>query len=216
MRTLTKFFVAMSLTIVGLCYTPKPAKADLLGIADGALLVQQVMQFIQDWDISSLADGNFAELIHDIKKKSDQVKKIVNIFNNGQQGFAVFNNIVNCMKSIDRTARYLDSYVSYIGNIGDDFELDRCYYIYRQFQRKTNAVLTSLNKSIKDLQKVGESGDTDGPGMLTVINDVISKASSTLDTISNECISDLGEVIHENKMRKQAASVNEIVNVTII
>ena len=66
------------------------------------------------------------------------------------------------------------------------------------------------------MQKVGESGDTDGPGMLTVINDVISKASSTLDTISNECISDLGEVIHENKMRKQAASVNEIVNVTII
>lgn len=216
MRTLTKFFVAMSLTIVGLCYTPKRAKADVFGVTDLALLGQQIAQFIQDWDIWLGEKGNFSDIIHDIKKKSDQVKKIVNIFNNGQQGFAVFNNVVNCMKSIDRTARYLDSYVSYIGNIGDDFELDRCYYIYRQFQRKTNTVLTSLNKSIKDLQKVGESGDTDGPGMLTVINDVISKASSTLDTISNECISDLGEVIHENKMRKQAANVNEVVNTAII
>lgn len=216
MRKLTKIFVAMLLTIVGLCYTPKPAKADMFGVSDLALLGQQIAQFFQDFDISKLADSNFAELIHDIQKKSNQVKKIVNIFNNGQQGFATFNNIVNCIKSVDRTMRYLDSYVSYIGNIGDNFELDRCYYIYRQFNRKTNTVLTSLNKSIKDLQKVGESGDTDGPGMLTVINDVISKASSTLDTISNECISDLGEVIHENKMRKQAANVNEVVNTAII
>ena len=138
------------------------------------------------------------------------------MFSKLENNFLSNFNIVNCIKSVDRTTRYLDSYISYIGNIGDNFELDRCYYIYRQFNRKTNTVLTSLNKSIKDLQKVGESGDTDGPGMLTVINDVISKASSTLDTISNECISDLGEVIHENKMRKQAANVNEVVNTAII
>lgn len=216
MRTLTKFLVTMSLTIAGLCYAPKPAKADLFGVTDAALLTQQILQFFQDMDISDIADSNFWELIDDIQKKSTQVKKIVNIFNKGQQGFATFNNVMNCIKSTTRALEYMNSYINYIGNIGDNFELDRCYYIYRQFNRKTNMVLTMLNKSIKDLQKVGESGDTEGPGILTLMNDVISKASSTLDTISNECISDLGEVIHENKMRKQAANVNEVVNTAII
>lgn len=216
MRTLTKIFVAMSLTIVGLCYTPKPAKADMFGAIDASLLFQQIMQYVQDAVIGDDASNNFAELIHDIQKKSNQVKKIVNIFNNGQQGFATFNNIVNCIKSVDRAVQYMDSYITYIGNIGDNFELDRCYYIYRRFDTKTKKVLTSLDRAIKDLRSVSDSGDTDGPGVLKLMNEVISKASSTLDTISNECISDLGEVIHENKMRKQAANVNEVVNTAII
>lgn len=216
MRTLTKFFVALSLTVAGLCYTPKPAKADMFGAVDASLLFQQILQYVQDGIIGGKSERSFIELVNDVKNKATQVKKIINIFNNGQQGIATFNNVVNCVRSTSRALEYMDSYMSYIGTIGDDFELDRCYYIYRQFNRKTNAVLDMLKRSIQDMQNVANTGETEGPGLLKLMDETISKASATLNTISNECISDLGEVIHENKMRKQAAAVRKTVNTVII
>lgn len=216
MKTLTKFFVVISLTIAGLCYTPKPAKADMFGVADVALLTQQILQFFQDMDISDLADSNFWELIKDSRDKVHDIKRIVNIFNNGQQGIATFNNIANCIKNSTRAFEQLALYIEYIGNIGDDFAFDKCSRIYNTFNRRSNAVLTSLNRVIKDLQSINQDGSQEGVGIFELMDKAISKANASLNTISNECISDLTEIIKESNAEKQAARVNEIANTAII
>lgn len=206
MRRLTKIAVALALVVTGLCYTTKPAKADLFGVSDSALLVQQILQFFQDMDISTLSDMNFGELIRNIDQKAKDMKSIVDIFENGQQGFSTFNNVVEVTRKLTRLTLQMNSYIRYLGSFGDDFDMTRCYYIYRTFNNKTKVVLRSMEYTLKSMKKL----DTDGGGnMLQMIDNVIQQASSTLDTVSNECLSNLADEVHEYKMAKQGGKVEK-------
>ena len=213
MKCFTKIVVTVSLIIGGLCYTPKPAKADMFGVADAGLLVQQILQYIQDWDLGDFANLNLDELVENIEKKVDGMRKIVNIFEAGQQGIATFNNTVEVTKKLTKLTRTMNSYIRYMGTIGEDFEIERCYTIYRKFDRQTAQVLRQMKSVLSSLKKMDSE---EGSNILMVMDKVITEASATLDMISNECLTEIGNEIHEHKMRAQGEAVTETNNTAIV
>lgn len=111
MKLFAKIAVSVTMIVAALVYSPKPAKADMFGVTDVALLTQQILQYLQDMDIGDLSDSNFTELIQGIAKKAEGLKKMVNIFENGQQGIATFNNVVEVTKNLARTTKTINSYM---------------------------------------------------------------------------------------------------------
>lgn len=204
--------MTLALIVAGMCHTTKPAKADMFGVSDTALLVQQVLQFFQDMDISQLSDMNFGELIKGLEDKTRDLQKMVNIFENGQKGIQTFNNVVEVTRKLTRTTLRINNYIKYLGTMGDDFEITRCYFIYRSFNSKTKLVLSDMESTLRSIKKLDS---TEGSDMLRVMNDIIEGASSTIDVISDECISTIADEIHEYKMRKQGEKANEMVNLVI-
>ncbi|MBQ8482930.1 MAG: hypothetical protein IJ504_01335 [Bacteroidales bacterium] len=212
MRRITRILVTLALIVAGMCHTTKPAKADMFGVSDTALLVQQVLQFFQDMDISQLSDMNFSELIKGLEDKTRDLQKMVNIFENGQKGIQTFNNVVEVTRKLTRTTLRINNYIKYLGTMGDDFEITRCYFIYRSFNSKTKLVLSDMESTLRSIKKLDS---TEGSDMLRVMNDIIEGASSTIDVISDECITTIADEIHEYKMRKQGEKANEMVNLVI-
>lgn len=213
MKLFAKIAVSVTMIVAALVYSPKPAKADMFGVTDVALLTQQILQYLQDMDIGDLSDSNFTELIQGIAKRAEGLKKMVNIFENGQQGIATFNNVVEVTKNLARTTKTINSYMTYIGTLGDDFEITKCYSVYRMFDSKTKLVFRQMERTLSSLKKLeGE----DGSQLMTLMDKVISEANATLNTISHECISELSGEIYEYRMRKQGEMTNDFNNMIII
>ena len=213
MKCFTKIAVTVALIIGGLCYTPKPAKADMFGVADAGLLVQQILQYMQDWDIGSLANMDLDDLAKTVDKKVSDMRKIVNIFEAGQQGYATFNNTIEVAKKLTKLTRTMNSYIRYMGVIGEDFEIEDCYRIYKKFDKQTAQVFKQMKSLLGSIKKLDSE---DGSSILNMMDKVITEASATLDMISNECLTEIGKEIHEHKMRKQGEAANEVNNTAIV
>lgn len=213
MKRITRILITVLMLTAGICHSPQSAKADAFGITDAGLLVQQILQYFQDMDISKLADKNFGELIKDIDDKTRNMKEIVNIFENGQRGFATFNNTVEVGRKLIRLTSTMNTYMKYVGTMGDDFEIERCYDIYRRFKSKSELVLTQMESTLKSMRKMESE---DGSNILNLMDKVITQSSASLDIISNECISLIGSEIHNYKMRDQADATNKAHNTIII
>ena len=89
MKLFAKIAVSVTMVVAALVYSPKPAKADMFGVSDVALLTQQILQYLQDMDIGDLSDSNFTELIQGISKRAEGLRKMVKIL--------VFQNKLYCI-----------------------------------------------------------------------------------------------------------------------
>ena len=213
MSRISKLLLTLALTFVGLCYCPNKVKADAFGFADSALLVQQILQYFQDMDIGDVANLNFGELIDGLDRKVRGVKKIINIFNDGKQGFETFNNVIQVTQNLIYTTEIIGSYMNYISTIGDTFQLDQCYRAYSKFDRKTKVVINQMHKTLTSLKDFDSEGSSN---ILNSMDKIITGANNALNTLSHECISDLIKIIREENTEEQAGAVEQMVNITII
>jgi uncharacterized membrane protein YgaE (UPF0421/DUF939 family) len=209
---MTKFFVILALVVSGLCYCPKKSKADMFGVTDAALLVQQVLQYVQDLDISDLTNLNLGQLTKDIENKVNGLTRIINIFESSSQGVKTFRNIAELTKKVARTTRDINNYIQYLSNFGDDFEITRCYYIYRAFDSRTQYILNDLKSVLNVLKKLDSN---EGTGLLETIDNCIANANSLLDCVSDGTMSELKEIVHSKKMEEQAEKSNQMSNLVI-
>ena len=209
MKLFAKIAVSVALAVSALVYSPKPAKADMFGVTDAALLVQQILQYLQDFDISELSQLNFSDLLDEINKKTKGLQKIVNIFENGQQGIQTFNNITEVSRNLIYTTQQVDYYMKYVGALGDDFDISRCYTIYKKFHTKTKLVFRQMERTIASLQKL-QGQEVEGSDFLNMLDKVISGANATLNTISYECLGELKGEISDHEAAEAGARVNEI------
>lgn len=212
MKRITKFFVILALVMSGLCYCPRKAKADLFGVSDAALLIQQVLQYVQDMDISDLTNLNLGQLTKDIENKVNGLTRIINIFESSSQGVKTFRNIAELTKKVARTTRDINNYIQYLSNFGDDFEITRCYYIYRAFDSRTQYILNDLKSVLNVLKKLDSN---EGTGLLETIDNCIVNANSLLDCVSDGTMSELNEIVHSKKMKDQAEKSKNMSNLVI-
>lgn len=209
---MTKFFVILALVVSGLCYCPKKSKADMFGVSDAALLVQQILQYVQDLDISDLTNLNLGQLTKDIENKVNGLTRIIKIFESSSQGVKTFRNIAELTKKVARTTRDINNYIQYLSNFGDDLDITRCYYIYKAFERRTQYILKDLKSVLDTLKKLDSN---EGTGLLETIDSCISNAQSLIDCVSDGSMDELKEIVHTMKMEEQAEKSNQMSNLVI-
>lgn len=215
MKRLSKFFLTLALVVTGMCYSPSSAKADLLGVGDAALLAQQILQYIQDLNIGNNSEQGFKQLYDNIKKGVAGLQNILNVFDANKKGVRTFRNVAELTRKIAHTAEDISDYVEYLGTIGDDFEISRCYNLYRSFRSRTEYIMSDLS-SILDTMRSLSTTDGEGTSFLDAIDKAIVNANTLIDCVSDECLSNLADMVRQRKMQDQGETVENMSNLVIV
>lgn len=212
MKPLYKYLIIILVVSIGLFYCPKRAKADVFGIADSALLTQQIAQFFQDYSLGSATNMHLATMVAQIEQKAVGLQAILNTFGKLNRGVGTFSNMVEITRKLARTTERINGYVTFLGTVGDDFQITKCYYLYRSFESRTKLVLDDVQSTLSVINKL----NSDGSSVLKTLNDAIESANSLIDSISDDCISELADEIKKVKMEEQAQKSTNMTNLVIV
>lgn len=213
MKKITKMVAALAMVIAGLLAGGREAKADVTGAADAALLLQQILQYVQDFDIGNLTDENLQALVRSVDDRARGMKRIIDLCDAGQKGFGTFNNVIEATRMVARTTSDVQYYIDFISRIGDDYDITQCYYLYRTFTNRSKLVLSDMKSTLATLSKIESS---EPMAYMEAIDKVLSKAIASIDYISNDCISSMKGIVRDKMNDEEAKASHELSNLVII
>lgn len=152
MSRLKKCFLMFSVSMSMLLVSTPCAEAQWYAeaAAEAALLAQQIAQFLQDLGFDS-------EKWHDVEKRIREVRDIAKTVSGGKQAYTSVNNILKASEQIIRTGRTIESYQQYLLSFGDNFKIERSYYIYKRFMRQTTNLFDEVEKTIKSFDRLRDT-----------------------------------------------------------
>lgn len=174
MKRIKKTIVMIAVAVSSL-FVSTPC-ADATAAGDAALLAQQIAQFIQDL-------GFDAAKWKDVEKRLREVRDIYKTISKGTQAYSSVNNILDASKQIIRTGKTLDSYRSYLMEFGDNFKIDRCYYIYKRFMRQTGNLFEEVQKTIRSFDKLTDLKPLE---LLAAVDDATSTLSAVVEDLGDD------------------------------
>lgn len=168
MKCYRKFIVMIAVSMSALFISTPCADATAAG--DAALLAQQLAQFIQDL-------GFDAAKWKDIEKRLKEVRDIARTISKGTQAYTAVNNILKASQQIIRTGKTLDTYREYLLSFGDNFKIERSYYIYKRFMRQTSNLFDEVQKTISAFDKLTDLKPLE---LLQAVDDATSSVSAVI------------------------------------
>lgn len=140
---------------------------------EAALLTQQIAHFLQDL-------GFDMEKWSDVEKRLREVR---NIAKTASQNSQSFRNIANAADHIIRTGKTLVSYQQYLLEFGDNFRIDRSYYIYKSFMRRSANLIDEVKASIASFDRLR---DTKPLQYIRSVNDATEAVSALIENIGDD------------------------------
>lgn len=147
MKSLKKILVSFAIAVPMLFIPSGIGRADLWGIQDMALLIQQIAQYAQDEALSY-------DQIADLKRKYEKAKQIgTTVKNLGKAGTAAQSiiDLADCGINMTRAYSEVDGYVNYIKRFGPNFRLTDLSWIVSSFRSRTTNTINSCLKAFSSL-----------------------------------------------------------------
>ena len=204
MKGMKKFIVMVAVALSSLFISTPCADATAAG--DAALLAQQIAQFIQDLGFDSAK-------WRDVEKRLKEVRDIYKTISKGTQAYSSVNNILNASKQIVRTGKTLDSYREYLIEFGDNFKIERSYYIYKRFMRQTTNLFEEVEKTIRSFDKLTDLKPLE---LLSAVDDATSSLSAVVNDLGAEAKNETVNLCFNSAMDNNAEKNHKFFSLRII
>ena len=205
---LKKYLLMLTLTGSLLCVSTPCVKAQWYAeaAAEAALLAQQIAHFLQDW-------GFDMEKWNDVEKKLREVRDIAKTVSKGSQAFTAVNNIIKASQQIINTGKTIESYQKYLLAFGDNFKIERSYYIYKRFMRQTTMIFNEVEKTIKSFDSLR---DTKPLKYLQAVDNATSEVTSVIIDMGADAKNETVDLCFTAALEETAAQNQEFYVISII
>lgn len=155
--------------------------------AEAALLTQQIAQFLQDL-------GFDADKWADVERRLKEVRNIAVTVSRGSQAV---KNIANASGHIIRTGKTLVAYQEYLLEFGDNFKIERSYYIYKSFMRRTANVLDEVQTTVSSFERLR---DTKPLQYIRSVEKATNSVSVVIRDLGDDAKADTAELCYDAAM----------------
>lgn len=198
-------YVVMAMLTVGTLFVSTPC-ADATAAGDAALLAQQLAQFIQDLGFDTAK-------WKDVEKRLKEVREIARTISKGTQAYSAVNNIFKASGQIIRTGKTLENYRQYLMTFGDNFKIERAYYIYKRFMRQSGNVLDEVQKTISSFDKLTDIKPLE---LLQAVDDATSSVAAVVSDLGEDSKSETVDLCFNAAMDEVASQNQKFYGLQII
>ena len=205
MNRMKKVILMLAVTCFSLLVSTPCAEAQWYAeaAAEAALLTQQIAQFLQD-------------LGFDIEKWSDvekRLKEVRNIAKTVSQNSQSFKNIANATDHVIKTGKAIVSYQEYILTFGDNFRIERSYYIYNRFMRQTTYLIDEVQHTIQSFDRLRDAKPLQ---YVRSVNDATESVATIIQEMGDEAKTETAELCFKVAQDEVAAQNQKFFSLRMI